>query len=318
MHMKKIIETGKETLRLEAKALLELSNFLDENFEAAVNLILKTKGKLIFSGMGKAGLIAAKVAATFSSLGKASLYLHSGEASHGDLGVVSKDDLILFFSKSGESIEVVSILPAIKKLGTAIIVVSANKNSLAFKAADVPLYIGEAEEACGMNLAPTTSTTAMLAMGDALAVAYMREDPNFNEKTFALNHPGGSLGKSLARAEEYMRKDKDVVLVSADEQLKFVLFKMTRAGIGSALVIDENDILLGVFSDGDLRRLLENDEDFMQLTIHSCMRKNPRFIELGSLIKDCLHIFSQYKIGELPVLDKKKKVWGVLCLKDIV
>ena len=314
-----IIKEAKEVLRIEAEAILELEKIIDKNFEEVVEIIIKSKGKLIFSGMGKAGLIAGKVAATFSSLGKASFFVHPGEAAHGDLGMIGREDTVIIFSKSGSSMELEIILPFIKRIGSKIIGITSKKGSYLSKQSDICLWIGEHKEACSLGLAPTTSTTLMLALGDALAVTYLNGRPDFDEKMFAFYHPGGSLGKQLKLSKDLMRKEKEIVIVESQILIKDVFIKMTEARIGCAVIVDKGKKIMGIFSDGDLRRHLEKDKSLLfARKIEDVMTRNPLVIKEEELVSEALKVMKNKMIGEIPVIDKERIVKGVICLKDIM
>ncbi len=320
MFRNEIIETGKQVIHLEAKALFALEELIDSSFTQAVTLIqsLEGKGKLIISGMGKAGLIGAKIAATFSSLGTASFFMHPAEASHGDLGMVSETDVLLLLSNSGASEEVIHLIPSFKKLGVSIIAITSKPKSILAKNADVTLNLGDFQEACLMKLAPTTSTTLMLALGDALAVATMKIKKGFDEKAYAFFHPGGLLGKKLLKVEEVMRKGDDVVKCSETTEVKSVLFAMTKTRSGMALILAKDGSLEGVFTDGDLRRALEKNENILKQEVRIWMTANPQSIEAGHFVTKAVKILGDEQIGDLPVVNHQNKPLGIISAKDLL
>ena len=313
----KILLRAAQVLKLEAKSIDKLSLSLGESFVNTYQLISQTKGRLVFSGMGKAGIIAQKISATFSSLGKPSFFLHPAEAAHGDLGMVTKDDLILIFSKSGSSEEVVSLIPSLKKIQIKAIAITANMDSKLAKFCHEVLLLPEKEEACNMGLAPTTSTTQMLALGDALAMVFV-DGQDFDETHFAKFHPGGRLGQDLMPVEHAMRGLEEIVIVDKVVNLGGVLEAMTDKRIGSAIVVDSQKKMIGIFSDGDLRRFFKRKDASLNENIGNIMKENPSFIEIGSTVGDAREILIKKKIGELPVLDKQGGIMGAISLKDIV
>lgn len=331
-----IFTEGKRVLVLEANAIGKLASLLSDTFVQAVNKILTCKGKLIFTGMGKAGIIAQKISGTFSSLGHPSFFMHPGEAGHGDLGMVAKNDLVFLLSNSGNTSEVSTIVPFIKEIGSLTVAITGNRESYLYKNVDIPLWIGAEEEACGLGLAPTTSTTLMLALGDALAVSVLKQDRHFNERRFAFNHPGGVLGKKLTRVNTVMRAQDNIVAVPPKTPVAEVLVAMTNARIGSAVVVSPNKTVQGIFSDGDLRRSLEQggvlgvlpkskkssgknlNTEFLSRAIKEVMTAKPLTLSATSYVMDALEVMSRKKIGEIPVVGKSRKLVGVLCLKDLV
>ncbi len=317
MTRKNYLTFAREAIEIEKKGLSELERNLNENFNQVVQAIKDCSGKLVFSGIGKAGLIARKTASTFSSLGKSAFFMHAAEAAHGDLGMIGKDDLVFFFSKSGQSQEVISLLNPIKKTQAKIIAITAEKTSPLYTNADLALFMGKSEEACSLGLAPTTSTTVMLVLGDLLAVSLVKGDERFNQNSFAANHPGGSLGLRLMYAKEIMRKEKDIAKVKQDATISETLLKMTGARIGLAVIVDERESLLGIFSDGDLRRLLTKNEQKMHHLIQDHMNPKPSFVSPNHYIWEVQKIMLEKKIGEIPVLGANNVCLGVVCLKDI-
>ena len=313
-----IISRGKKVLEIEIAGLQQLLPSIDYSFVAAVDLIRCCRGKVIVSGMGKAGLIGKKIAATFSSLGISSFYMHPAEASHGDLGMVTSDDVVLLVSNSGESVEVNSLLPSLKSMKVPIIAICAVPESVLAKNSQVFLNIQKSEEACEMNLVPTTSTTKMLAMGDALAITLMRQDLDFDQKRFAFYHPGGSLGKRLMKVNQIMRIDKDLVLARPEDNLREVLKKMTHSASGCAIIVDKFKKILGIFTDGDLRRSLDRHQDLLSLEMNDIFISKPKTILLGKYVLEAVNIIKTNQIGDLPVIDQKGVVQGVIHIKDLV
>ncbi len=314
-----MIAEAKRVLELEAKAILDLVDRIDERFDEAVERIIQCKGRVIVTGMGKSGFIAGKLAATLASTGTPSFALHPADATHGDLGMVTPDDIVLAISKSGETAELVGLLESIKKIGVGLISFTGNLDSSLARHSDIAFDVSVSQEACPMDLAPTTSTTAALALGDALAVALI-ERRGFKPEDFAFLHPGGSLGKQLLRVEEIMRTGDRVPIVAGDTLLHDALVAITQARAGCCLVTDAAENLLGLFTDGDLRRTIEEhpDKDFAQLRIESVMTRNPRTIPARRLAAEAFSILRAQKIDELPVVDTDGKPVGLLDVQDLL
>lgn len=313
-----MIRRAKEVLRIEAQAISSLIKRVDANFEKAVKLILACKGKVVVTGMGKPGFIGAKISATLSSTGTPSLYLHPADAIHGDLGRVTKDDIVVAISNSGETEEILRLLPTLKKIGAGLIAMVGNTKSTLARHSDVVLNVGVEKEACPLNLAPTASTTAMLAMGDALAIALL-EQHGFKEEDFAFYHPGGSLGKRLIlKVEDIMRKGKSNPIVKEDTKIKDVLLKITEARAGSASVINKKGILVGIFTDGDLRRHLGVDPALPVRRVREVMTKSPITISKDMLAADAFRILREKKIDEIPVVNDKKRPIGLIDVQDLL
>jgi arabinose-5-phosphate isomerase len=309
---------AREVLSIEAEAIQRLKSRIDKNFKLALDLIMKSKGRVVVSGMGKTGIIAQKFSATLASTGTPSLFLHLAEASHGDLGKVTGDDVVIILSNSGSTDEVKQLLPFLKKIGSKIISLTGNKESILAKHSDVVLDVSVKKEACPLGLAPTASTTATLAMADALAVCLL-ELKGFKEKDFALFHPGGALGRRLLlRVEDIMRTGKANPIVSAEKRVAQVLLKITQARAGAASVVDKKGRLVGIFTDGDLRRHLEIDEKLTQRRIKEVMTKNPLVVRKDRLAAEALHILEEKKIDEVPVVDKKRRPVGLLDVQDLL
>ncbi|MFA5165013.1 MAG: KpsF/GutQ family sugar-phosphate isomerase [Candidatus Omnitrophota bacterium] len=313
-----MIKRAKEVLRIEAAAISSLIRRIDKNFEKAVRAVLACKGKLVVTGMGKPGFIGAKISATLSSTGTPSLYLHPADAIHGDLGRVTKDDVVLAISNSGETEEIIRLLPTLKKIGARIIAMTGNGDSTLAKHSDVVLDVAVKKEACPLNLAPTASTTAMLAMGDALAVALL-DRRGFRREDFALYHPGGSLGKRLIlKVEDIMRKGKENPVVGEEMKIKDVLLRITGARAGSASVVDKKGVLAGIFTDGDLRRHLGTDPLLSLKPVKQVMTKNPVTISKDMLAAEAFRILKEKRIDEIPVVDKSKRPIGLVDVQDLL
>lgn len=313
-----IIKRAKEVLKIERDAVNNLIGRIDADFKKVVELIYKTKGRVIVTGMGKPGFIAQKISATLSSLGTPSLYLHPAEALHGDLGRVTKEDVIIALSNSGETEELIKLLPVIRRIGAKLVSIVGNTKSTLAKNSDFILDTSVKKEACSLNLAPTASTTAMLAMGDALAVALL-DKRGFKEEDFALYHPGGSLGKKLLlRVEDIMRKGTASPLVRENTLVKDVLLAITRARAGSACVVDKNKRLVGIFTDGDLRRHAEKTPDIVRKKVKDVMTKNPVAIKKNRLAAEALGILRSKKIDEIPVVDEKNRPIGLVDVQDLL
>jgi len=309
---------ARRVLRIERDALSSLINRIDLNFERVVNAIYSIEGRVIVTGMGKPGFIAQKISATLSSTGTPSLYLHPAEALHGDLGRVTKDDLILALSNSGETEEMVKFLPIVRKIGAKLVAMVGNVNSTLAKNSDYVIDTSVKREACSLGLAPTTSTTAMLAMGDALAVALL-DKKGFKAKDFALFHPGGILGKRLIlRVEDIMRKGRENPIVNENCTVKRVLLAITRARAGSASVVDAKGKLTGIFTDGDLRRHLESQPDLINKKVKDFMTKNPTTIKKERLAAEAFDLLRSRKIDEIPVVDENKRPVGLLDVQDLL
>ncbi len=312
------VSIAKKVLINESKAIAKLAKRINKDFEKTVTLIAKSKGRVIVTGMGKPGFIAQKVSATMASTGTPSLYLHPAEALHGDLGRVTKQDVIIAFSNSGETEEVVKLLPIIKKIGAKLIAVTGNIKSTLAKNSDFVIDSAVDSEACPMGLAPTTSTTAMLALGDALSIALL-ERKSFKAKDFALYHPGGALGKRLLlRVEDIMRKKADTPIVKKNTKVKDVLLKITKMRAGSACIVDSKNKLVGIFTDGDLRRHFEDGEALLGKKVGDVMTASPRTITQDRLAAEAFEVLRDRQIDEIPVVDKKGYVVGILDVQDIL
>ncbi len=309
---------AKRVLMLESRAVAKLAGKITPDFDKVVKLLASLKGRVVVTGMGKPGFIAQKVSATMASTGTPSLYLHPGEALHGDLGRITREDVIIAFSNSGETEEVVRLIPIIKKIGAKLVAVTGNKKSTLAVNSNFVLDSSVDKEACPLGLAPTTSTTAMLALGDALSIALL-EEKDFQPQDFAMFHPGGSLGKRLIlKVEDIMRPKSKTPIVSGDTRVKDVLIKITRMRAGSASVVDKNGKLTGIFTDGDLRRHFEKGEGVLTKKVKDVMTCSPVTISKDRLAAEAFDILRRKKIDELPVVDDKKRPLGILDVQDIL
>ena len=319
--MEAMLKHAQDVLRMEAEAILELVPRVDANFAAAISLILECSGRTVITGMGKSGIIGRKMAATFASTGTPSFYLHPAEGIHGDLGMVTADDVVIALSNSGETGEILNILPSLRRIGAKIIAMVGNANSTLAKNADVVLDVGVEKEACPLGLAPTSSTTAALAYGDAIALALLQKR-NFTASQFAVFHPGGSLGrKLLLTVGNIMHKGNENPLVSADTTVQEALFVITDKGLGAVSVVDAEGKMLGVLTDGDIRRGLSKGVDFLQRSVADLMTKAPKYITADKLAAQALHLMESNQpkpITVLPVVDENMVVIGLLHMTDLV
>jgi arabinose-5-phosphate isomerase len=315
-----IIEEAKKVIRIEAEALTRLADSIDGDFERAVSLILQSKGRVVVTGMGKSGLIGQKIASTMASTGTPAFFLHPAEAIHGDLGMIIKGDVVIAISNSGETEEVVRILPIVERIGAKLITMTGNPNSTLARTGDVFLSVAVTEEACPLGLAPTASTTATLAMGDALAVALLIER-GFKAEDFALFHPGGSLGKKLLlTVSDMMHAGEALPLVHGEVPMREAIFEITSKKLGCTGVVDECGSLIGVVTDGDLRRALERGVDFMERPARELMTKSPKRILAGDLAAKALQRMEEYSITSLFVFgssDSNQPV-GIVHLHDLL
>ena len=314
-----ILETAENVLRIEADSISALINRLDENFEKMVDCLIGIKGKVILTGMGKSGIIARKISSTLASTGTPSFFMHPAEASHGDLGVISSNDAVIVLSNSGNTNEIVSILPAIKIIGAKIIGFSGNKNSQLFMLSDYFFDVSVAQEACPYNIAPTASTTVQLAIGDALAVSLLKER-NFLEEDFAKLHPGGSIGKKFLKVADIMHKGEEIPLVKDSALLKDAIIEMNFKRLGLTGVIDENMRLCGIVVDGDLRRALADSPNIMDKPVRDVMTKNPKIILKDALAASALQKMEELKITSLFAVESEDdaRPAGVIHIHDIV
>jgi len=312
-----VLKIAQRTFKLEIDALNTLVTKLDDQFEKACELILACKGRVIVTGMGKSGHIGNKLAATLASTGTPAFSVHPGEASHGDMGMITGDDVVIGLSNSGEVPELIALLPLIKRLGAKLIGMSGNPESTLATSSDVHLFCGVEQEACPLNLAPTSSTTAALVMGDALAIALL-ESRGFTAEQFAFSHPGGSLGrKLLLRVENIMHSGDLIPVVSPDTKIFDALIEMTQKSLGMVTIQQDNQ-LLGVFTDGDLRRAIDKDVNFKVSAISDVMNPSPRTIDSDQLATHALFVMEEKKITSLVVVNSEKQVTGVLHMHDIL
>lgn len=312
------VKRAKEVLEIEACAIKDLKKRIGRGFEKTIDLILRTRGRIVVSGMGKTGIIAQKFSATLASTGTPSLFLHTAEAIHGDLGKVTGDDTVIIISNSGATYEMKQLLPLLKKIGCKIIALTGNTKSILAKYSDVALDVSVKKEACPLGLAPTASTTATLAMTDALAVCLL-ERKGFKEKDFAFFHPGGALGRRLLlKVEDIMRTGTANPVVNEDRKVANVLLKITQSRAGSATVVDSKGRLKGIFTDGDLRRHLESDSNLPKRKVKEVMTKSPTVVDKDMLAAEAMRILQEKKIDEIPVVDNKMRPVGLLDVQDLL
>lgn len=319
--MDSMLKDAQEVLRMEAQAILELVPRIDANFINAVQLILNCKGRTVITGMGKSGLIGRKMAATLASTGTPSFFVHPAEGIHGDLGMITAHDVVIALSNSGETGEVLNILPSLRRIGASLIAMVGNPNSTLGKNADVTLNVGVSQEACPLGLAPTSSTTAALAYGDALAIVLLNKH-NFTASQFAIFHPGGSLGrKLLLTVGKVMHKGDENPVVTGDTSVQEALFVITDKGLGAVSVVDEQGVIQGLLTDGDIRRGLRKGVDFLARPVTELMTKSPKTITEEKLAAQALHIMESNipkPITVLPVIDSERHVIGLLHMTDLV
>lgn len=312
-----IIEDAKRVFEIEIAELEKVKERLDHNFEEILDVIIHCDGKVIITGMGKSGHIGNKIAATMSSLGTPSFFLHPAEALHGDLGMVSKDDVVIAISSSGESDEIINILPNIKMIGSKIIAITSNPNSTLVKYSDYSQIFPKFQEACYFNMAPTSSTTATLVYGDTLAVVASKYQ-GFNEKSFGLYHPAGSLGKRLViKVNDLMATGEDNASITSDSTLKNAIVQMGKKGLGLVNIVDVNNNLIGIITDGDIRRQLEKNVDIYNLDVQDVMTAHPYTISSRTMAVEALKVMKENNISVLPVLDGELLV-GTIRLQSLI
>ena len=316
------IETGKRVLAIEAKAIEELIGRIDKRFAEAVDILHDSKGRVVVTGMGKSGLIGKKISATFASTGTPSFFLHPAEGIHGDIGMVMREDAVLMISNSGETGEIIALLPPFKRMNLRLICLTGRPLSTLAKNSDVVLDVSVKEEACPMNLVPTASTTVTLAMGDALAVALL-EKRGFKEEDFALFHPGGQIGRRLLlTVGEVMHTGSDIPMVDEESTMKDVICVITSKKLGVTTVVDKDKRLAGIITDGDLRRLLERETgmgmNILTLRAKEVMTKNPKVLHKGALAVSAVQIMETYSITSLVILDNDRTVSGIVHLHDLL
>ncbi len=311
------LEGAKNVLQIEADAVLKLKEELDGSFKKAMELIIDAEGRVVFTGVGKTGLVAKKLAATFSSTGTSAFFVHAGEALHGDLGMIRAGDVVIAVSNSGETDEVISLLPSLRRIGITLIALTGNSDSTLAEHADLILEADVITEACPHNLAPTASTTAALALGDALAIA-LSSYYGFTPEDFALYHPGGSLGrKLLTKVKDVIKIREQNPVVKIETTVREALFKMTKSRMGSTSIVDQEGKLRGIITDGDIRRLLEKSADFIDRPVKDYMTVDPISIAPDRLAAEALQIMEAREINDLPVVEKGKPV-AMLNFQDLL
>lgn len=312
------LETAKRVLRIEAEAIQNLIQKINHNFLEAIEIIFLCKGKIIVTGVGKSGIIGRKIAATLTSTGTPAFFFHSADGMHGDLGIITKQDIILAISNSGETKEIIDLLPSIKRKGIKLICITSKLNSTLAKCSDITLDIGVEKEACPLNLAPTASSTATLAIGDALAITLL-EKRNFRQEDFVTIHPGGSLGKKLFfKVSDLMHVYQDIPKVTINTSMKDTLIEMSSKKLGFTCVVDQEEKLVGIITDGDLRRLLEKTQDIWNLPAKEAMTKDPKTIAKEDLATKAVAIMENHAITSLVIIDNNKKIEGVIHLHDLL
>jgi len=308
---------AREVLEIEAKAVSDLIGSLDQRFVQAVETILNCRGRVVVSGIGKSGHIARKIASTLASTGTPAFFVHPAEASHGDLGMVARDDVFIALSNSGESEELLAIIPLLKRQGAKLVAMTGKPQSTLAREADVHLYAGAEKEACPLNLAPTASTTAALALGDALAVALMQAK-GFTRDEFAASHPGGTLGrKLLTHVRDVMRTGEDAPRVAHTATAMDGMLEVSRGRMGMTTVVDEHGRVVGIFTDGDLRRSLQKGVDLRSAPIADIMTRGPRTIAPDKLAAEAVQIMEHYKVNQLVVVDEDQRLLGALNMHDL-
>lgn len=313
-----ILNEAIKVLRIEAEGILQLADRIDEAFVEMVELIYNSTGRLIIAGIGKSGIVGRKIVATLNSTGTRSLFLHPVEAMHGDLGIVSKDDIFIALSNSGETDELNILVSSIQKIGCTIIAFTGNKNSTLAKHSDIVIDVGVDKEACPLGLAPTASTTALLAMGDALAVV-LSNKRHFNQSDYKKFHPGGNIGQLLSsKVRDIMLTGKSLPIVFEGASLEEAIEKIDRFRLGTTLILRSDDTLSGIITDGDLRRLIAKKRPIFELTVEEAMTKNPRTVGPDSPTYDALNMMEQHQITVLPITDPSGKIHGILHLHDIL
>lgn len=318
MNDERMLGLGRAVLELEAESVAALAGRLGREFTAACHLLLGCRGRIVVTGMGKSGHIASKIAATLASTGSPAFFVHPGEASHGDLGMITRDDVVLALSNSGETAELLTILPLIKRLGVPLVALTGRPGSTLAQAADANLDVSVAKEACPLGLAPTSSTTAALAMGDALAVALL-ESRGFTSDDFARSHPSGTLGRRLLlRVDDLIHTGSDMPRVAPGTPLPQALMEMTRKGLGMTVIAGDDGVVAGIFTDGDLRRALDRDIDLRQVTVDEVMSRKPRSIAMGALAAEALESMQTNRINALLVLDADGSLSGIVSMHDLL
>lgn len=315
--MKDILDQAKEVLDLEARSILELKDRLNENFTKAVDLIYNSKGRVVVTGMGKSGLICKKIAATLASTGTPAFFLHPADALHGDLGMMVRGDVVLAMSRSGETDEIKGLIPCIKRFGLSLICISSNPKSTLARNSDCFLDASFRKEACPFDLVPTVSTTVSLALGDALAIALLSKR-GFREEDFAVFHPGGSLGRRLARVGDLMHRCNEIPVVQMEQSMREALYEMTIKRLGMTCVVDDEGKLAGLITDGDLRRLLEKYDNLLNKKVKEVMTLDPKTISQDEIAAKAVEIMERYAITSLICDDQAKRPIGVIHLHDLL
>ena len=311
------LDLARQVLRIEGEAVLALAGRINGAFLQALALILNCRGRVIVSGIGKSGHIGRKIAATLASTGTPAFFVHPAEASHGDLGMITAEDVVIGISNSGESAELLNIVPSIKRQGARLIAMTGNENSTLSRDADVQLDAGVAQEACPLNLAPTASTTAALALGDALAVALL-DARGFGAEDFARSHPGGSLGRRLlTRMRDVMRTGEAIPVVTPEAGIAEAIREITRGTIGMTVVVSPERKVLGIFTDGDLRRAVLRHPSLQDLAVGDVMTRNPRTMGPAKLAAEAVEMMEKYKINQIPVVDGEGRLIGALNMHDL-
>ena len=318
IHDDALRELGLAVIQVEAQAITDLASRIDANFVAACKTLFACRGRIVVTGVGKSGHIGGKIAATLASTGTPAFFVHSGEASHGDLGMITANDVVLALSNSGETTEILAILPLIKRLNISLIALTGNPQSTLAKFATIHLDVSVKQEACPLGLAPTSSTTAALVMGDALAVSLL-EARGFTRDDFAFSHPGGQLGRRLLlRVSDIMHTDSAIPKVRENTTVSGAILEMTSKKLGMTAIINSENELLGIFTDGDLRRLLGNNLSLPNCEIHEVMTPNSKLIHADCLAAEAMQIMQQQKISALCVVDDQQKVCGALNMHDLI
>ena len=314
----KLIELGRAVIETETDALSKLVDRIDEKFVTACSKILDCEGRTVVIGMGKSGHIGNKIAATLASTGTPAFFVHPGEASHGDVGMITKKDVVIALSNSGETDEIMTLLPVIKRLDIPLIAITGNLDSTLAKSATVSIDVSVPKEACPLGLAPTASTTAMLAMGDAIAIALL-EARSFSKEDFALSHPAGALGRRLLlRVVDIMHTGNEIPKVYEETLLKEALVEMTQKGLGTTAIVDKNDNVIGIFTDGDIRRSFDSNADVHKTVVGELMTRNCKVIDKNRLAAEALAVMEDQKINALLVVDEQNRLIGILNMHDLL
>ena len=311
-----IIKLAQEVLTIEAEEILKTSKSISNNFTDAVNEILGCSGRVVLSGMGKSGHIARKIASTFASTGTPAFFMHPGEASHGDLGMITKEDIVIFFSNSGQSNELISILPTIKRIGAKIVSISGNANSELAKQSNIHISAAVTKEACPLGLAPTASSSVSLALGDALALCVL-DLREFTAEDFARSHPGGNLSSNiLIKVKDIMRIDKNIPSINIKSSLKHAIEEISNKKVGFTGIVDNENKLMGILTDGDLRRAILNKKN-IDSSIEECMTKEPITLNGSEMAIEAVNIMEKFKVNCFLIVDSNKKVIGMLNINDL-